>query len=245
MSRTTLRLAVRVCLVLLLGVGACLVLRPLRAADGAVAVAPPALDDPRAAGPPQTAVFSGGCFWGVQGVFEHVRGVRRVLAGYAGGDKSTAEYETVSTGRTGHAESVQVSFDPAQVSYGELLRVFFSVAHDPTQLNRQGPDVGTQYRSEIFYLNERQKQIAEAYIAQLDHSGIFSRRIATRVDPYGGFYPAESYHQDFLISNPGNPYIAYNDLPKIESFRRVLPDYFRAAPVTVSVSVTVSDPAGR
>jgi peptide-methionine (S)-S-oxide reductase len=239
MSRRTHRLAVRIGLVLVLGVGCWLTLSPLHAADGAVAVAPPALDDPKAAGPAQSAVFAGGCFWGVQAVFEHTRGVRQVLAGYAGGQKSTADYETVSTGSTGHAESVQVNFDPAQVSYGELLRIFFSVAHDPTELNRQGPDVGTQYRSEIFYLNERQKQIAEAYITQLDGSRIFSRRIATRVDALQGFYAAEAYHQDFLIRNPSNPYIVYNDLPKIENFRRLLPDDYRASPVTVSVSVSV------
>jgi peptide-methionine (S)-S-oxide reductase len=227
------RLALFASLALVLGAGSWFALTPLQAADGAVVVAPPALDDPKAAGPQRSAVFSGGCFWGVQAVFEHTRGVRKVLAGYAGGEKSTAQYETVSTGTTGHAESVQVSFDPAQISYGELLRVFFSVAHDPTQLNRQGPDAGSQYRSEIFYADERQKQIAEAYIAQLDQSRIFSRRIATRIDPYRGFYAAESYHQDFLIKNPGNEYILVNDLPKIENLRRLLPDLYRGTPVTV------------
>jgi peptide-methionine (S)-S-oxide reductase len=227
------RLALFASLALVLGAGSWFALTPLQAADGAVVVAPPALDDPKAAGPQRSAVFSGGCFWGVQAVFEHTRGVRKVLAGYAGGEKSTAQYETVSTGTTGHAESVQVSFDPAQISYGELLRVFFSVAHDPTQLNRQGPDAGSQYRSEIFYADERQKQIAEAYIAQLDQSRIFSRRIATRIDPYRGFYVAESYHQDFLIKNPGNEYILVNDLPKIENLRRLLPDLYRGTPVTV------------
>lgn len=233
MSRTPVRLALFASLALVLGAGSWFALTPLQAADGAVVVAPPALDDPKAAGPQRSAVFSGGCFWGVQAVFEHTRGVRKVLAGYAGGEKSTAQYETVSTGTTGHAESVQVSFDPAQISYGELLRVFFSVAHDPTQLNRQGPDAGSQYRSEIFYADERQKQIAEAYIAQLDQSRIFSRRIATRIDPYRGFYAAESYHQDFLIKNPGNEYILVNDLPKIENLRRLLPDLYRGTPVTV------------
>jgi peptide-methionine (S)-S-oxide reductase len=239
-SHTTVRFAAPLALTLLLGVGAWLALSPLYAADGALAVAPPTIDDPRAPGPLQSAVFSGGCFWGVQAVFEHTRGVRRVLAGYAGGDQSTAEYETVSTGTTGHAESVQVSFDPAQVSFGDLLRVFFSVAHDPTQLNRQGPDSGTQYRSEIFYVTSRQKQIAGAYIAQLDASKTFSRRIATRVDPLMGFYPAETYHQDFLLKNPDNPYIVYNDLPKIANFRRLLPDYYRGAPVTISMIEPVS-----
>jgi len=217
-----------------------LALRPLHAADGAVTVAAPTLDDPKAAGPARTAVFSGGCFWGVQAVFEHTRGVRRVVAGYAGGDKSTADYESVSTGGTGHAESVQVSFDPMQVSYGELLRIFFSVAHDPTQLNRQGPDSGTQYRSEIFYLDERQQQIAAAYIAQVNQSRIFPRPIVTRVDPYKGFFAAEAYHQDFLTKNPQNPYIVYNDLPKIENFHRLLPEYYRAAPTAVTMVEPIS-----
>jgi peptide-methionine (S)-S-oxide reductase len=243
MSRTNARLTVGISLTLgltlALGVGAWLAGSPLYAADGAAAVAPPVLDLPKAAGPPQSAVFSGGCFWGVQAVFEHTRGVRQVLAGYAGGEKSTAEYETVSTGTTGHAESVQVSFDPAQISYGELLRVFFSVAHNPTELNRQGPDSGTQYRSEIFYLDEHQKQVAEAYIAQLDHAKAFSRKIVTRVDPYKGFYPAEGYHQDFLIHHPDNPYIVYNDLPKIENFRRLLPEDFRATPAALVAPVAV------
>jgi peptide-methionine (S)-S-oxide reductase len=230
------RLALFASLALVLGAGSWFALTPLQAADGAVVVAAPALDDPKAAGPQRSAVFSGGCFWGVQAVFEHTRGVRQVLAGYAGGEKSTAQYETVSTGTTGHAESVQVSFDPAQISYGELLRVFFSVAHDPTQLNRQGPDAGSQYRSEIFYADERQKQIAAAYIAQLDQSRIFSRRIVTRIDPYRGFYAAESYHQDFLIKNPDNEYILVNDLPKIENLRRLLPELYRGTPVTVGSS---------
>jgi len=236
MSRTPVRLALFASLALVLGAGSWFALTPLQAADGAVVVAAPALDDPKAAGPQRSAVFSGGCFWGVQAVFEHTRGVRQVLAGYAGGEKSTAQYETVSTGTTGHAESVQVSFDPAQISYGELLRVFFSVAHDPTQLNRQGPDAGSQYRSEIFYADERQKQIAAAYIAQLDQSRIFSRRIVTRIDPYRGFYAAESYHQDFLIKNPDNEYILVNDLPKIENLRRLLPELYRGTPVTVGSS---------
>jgi peptide-methionine (S)-S-oxide reductase len=243
MSRTSARITIGISLTaglaLALGVGAWFTGSPLYAADNAAAVAPPVLDPPKAAGPLQSAVFSGGCFWGVQAVFEHTRGVRQVLAGYAGGEKSTAEYETVSTGTTGHAESVQVSFDPAQVSYGELLRVFFSVAHDPTELNRQGPDSGTQYRSEIFYMDAQQKQIAEAYIAQLDHAKAFPRKIVTRVDPYKGFFPAEAYHQDFLIHHPDNPYIVYNDLPKLANFRRVLPDDYLAAPVAVASPVTV------
>jgi peptide-methionine (S)-S-oxide reductase len=204
------------------------------AAEQAALIAAPAVDSPKVAGPAQTAVLSGGCFWGVQGVFEHVRGVRRVVSGYAGGAKSTAEYGNVSTGSTGHAESVQISFDPEQVSYGEILRVFFSVAHDPTQLNRQGPDVGSQYRSEIFYSTPEQKRIAEAYIAQLEQAHAFARPIVTRVDSLPGFYPAEEYHQDFLVHNPTYPYIVFNDLPKIENLKRVLPDYYVGRPVLLS-----------
>jgi peptide-methionine (S)-S-oxide reductase len=204
------------------------------AAEQAAALPAPALDNPQAAGAAQTAVLSGGCFWGVQGVFEHVRGVRRVVAGYAGGAKNTAQYESVSTGSTGHAESVQISFDPAQISYGEILRVFFSVAHDPTELNRQGPDVGSQYRSEIFYSDDRQKQIAEAYIAQLDQAHAFKRPIVTRVDSLPGFYPAEDYHQDFLIHNPNYPYIVFNDLPKIENLKRLMPADYLGRPVLLS-----------
>jgi peptide-methionine (S)-S-oxide reductase len=204
------------------------------AAEGASVVPAPAIDNPKAAGPAQTAVLSGGCFWGVQGVFEHVRGVQRVVAGYAGGARDTAHYEMVGTGRTGHAESVQISFDPSKVSYGEILQVFFSVVHDPTQLNRQGPDVGTQYRSEIFYGDPGQKRIAEAYVAQLGESHAFARPIVTRVDGLPGFYPAEDYHQDFLVHNPRYPYIVFNDLPKIENLKRLFPDYYAGQPVLLS-----------
>jgi len=203
----------------------------LLAAEKPTAVPAPAQDNPLAAGPLQTAVLAGGCFWGTQGVFEHVKGVHKVLAGYAGGSKSTAHYETVSSGTTGHAESIQVQFDPAQVSYGEILRVFFSVAHDPTQLNRQGPDSGTQYRSSIFFADPTQEKIAHAYIDQLQQSHVFSRSIVTRVDPLQGFYPAEAYHQDYLVHNPNSTYIMFNDLPKIENLRRVLPDMYRVEPV--------------
>jgi peptide-methionine (S)-S-oxide reductase len=197
------------------------------AADRPVVVAPPALDHPKIAGPLQTAVLSGGCFWGVQGVFQHVRGVRKVLSGYAGGDRRSADYESVSSGKTGHAESVKILFNPAEVSYGELLQVFFSVAHDPTQLNRQGPDWGTQYRSEIFYSNDSQKKVAQAYIAQLNKSGAFGRDVVTRLEPLKGFYPAEDYHQDFLIRNPTHGYIVVNDLPKIENLKRLFPGSYR------------------
>jgi len=198
-----------------------------------IAIPAPSVDNPKAAGPLQTAVLAGGCFWGVQGVFEHMRGVTKVLSGYSGGEKNTAQYDAVSSGSTGHAESVQIIFDPKEVSYGELLQVYFSVAHDPTELNRQGPDRGTQYRSDIFYADDSQKRIAQAYIAQLDKARIFKGAIVTRVDPLKGFYTAEDYHQDFLIKNPQWPYIVVNDLPKIVSFRKVFPAYYRGQPVTV------------
>jgi peptide-methionine (S)-S-oxide reductase len=194
----------------------------------------PALDNPRQSGASQTAVLAGGCFWGVQGVFEHVRGVQRVLAGYSGGSRASAEYETVSGGGTGHAESVQITFDPQQVSYGELLQIYFSVAHDPTQLDRQGPDSGTQYRSVIFYADATQQRIASSYIAQLDQAGAFPRRIVTRVDALSGFYPAEEYHQDFYLKNPRNPYIVFNDLPKIRALKQLFPHYYRDPPVTAA-----------
>jgi peptide-methionine (S)-S-oxide reductase len=206
----------------------------LAAADVALVVPAAATDNPKTAGPMQKAVLAGGCFWGMQGVFEHVRGVRGVLSGYAGGDKATAEYETVSTGRTGHAESVQISFDPQQISFGEILRIYFSVAHDPTELNRQGGDVGTQYRSSIFFEDDAQRVIAQAYIAQLDGAKVFKRKIATRLDPLKGFYPAENYHQDFLIKNPTNPYIVYVDLPKIGDLKKLFPNYYQGEPVRVA-----------
>jgi peptide-methionine (S)-S-oxide reductase len=206
------------------------------AAEAPVMITAPSVDNPKAAGSLQTAVLAGGCFWGVQGAFEHVRGVHRVLSGYAGGEKGTARYEMVGSGTTGHAESVQITFDPAEVSYGELLRIFFSVVHDPTQLNRQGPDTGTQYRSAIFYSDAAQKHVAEAYIAQLEKAKAFGRPIVTRVDPLKGFYPAEDYHQDFLIQNPRSPYIVFNDLPKIENLKKLFPEYYRGKPVMVGSS---------
>jgi peptide-methionine (S)-S-oxide reductase len=175
----------------------------------------------------QTAVFSGGCFWGVQAVFQHVKGVSDATSGYAGGNASTAEYEVVSTGSTGHAESVKVTFDPSQVSYGQLLKVFFSVAHDPTELNRQGPDEGTQYRSMISYSNPEQKRIAEAYIAQLDQAKVFHSRIVTQVVLLKAFYPAEAYHQNYATLHPDNPYIAINDLPKVEHLKQMFPQLYK------------------
>jgi peptide-methionine (S)-S-oxide reductase len=207
---------------------------PLFGAEAAVVLPAPAVDDAKAAGPRRTAVLAGGCFWGVQGVFQHVRGVTQVVAGYAGGARNTADYETVSTGTTGHAESVQITFDPSQVTYGELLQIAFSVVYDPTTLNRQGPDVGTQYRSAIFYADDSQKHIAEAYIAQLDKAHVFAKPIVTQVDPLKGFYAAEKYHQDYLFHNPTAPYIAYNDIPKVENFRRTFPSLYSSRPVLVN-----------
>jgi peptide-methionine (S)-S-oxide reductase len=195
-----------------------------------------AMDDSLTAGSVQRAVLSGGCFWGMQAVFEHVRGVERVWAGYTGGAESTAHYDEVSTGTTGHAESVEILFDPREVTYGQLLRVFFSVAHDPTELDRQGPDVGSQYRSEIWYANGAQRRIALAYIAQLERAHVFASPIVTRVDPLGGFYRAEGYHQDYLVHHPDQPYIVYNDIPKLEAFERLLPGMYRARPVLVAAN---------
>ena len=175
----------------------------------------------------QTAVLAGGCFWGVEAVFEHVKGVIKVESGYAGGSAETAQYRVVTSGRTGHAESVQITYDPSQVTYGQLLKVFFAVAHDPTELNRQGPDIGTQYRSAIFYGSDEQKRIAESYIAQLDQAKIFSDKIVTQVAPLKRFYEAEGYHQNYLVNHPNEPYIVYHDLPKLESLRKELPELYK------------------
>jgi peptide-methionine (S)-S-oxide reductase len=188
----------------------------------------PAVDAPLAAAKSQqTAVFAGGCFWGVQAVFEHVKGVSSATSGYAGGHVKSPSYESVSMGVTGHAETVSIKFDPSQVTYGQLLMVYFSVAHDPTQWNRQGPDTGSQYRSVIFFTNEEQKSIAQAYISQLDAAKVYSRPLVTKVEPFQAFYPAEDYHQDYLKNNPNNPYIMYNDLPKLENLKRVFPTLYR------------------
>jgi peptide-methionine (S)-S-oxide reductase len=204
------------------------------AAEGARALPAPAVDLPPGQATSAVVVLAGGCFWGVQGVYQHVKGVTNAVSGYAGGDKRTAEYETVGSGRTGHAESVQVSYDPRQISYGRLLQIFFSVVHDPTQLNRQGPDTGTQYRSAIFPVNADQAEVARAYIAQLDQAHVFKKAIVTRIEPDRAFYPAETYHQDYLTRNPGNPYIAFNDLPKIDDLKRFFLDLYRATPVLVA-----------
>jgi peptide-methionine (S)-S-oxide reductase len=180
--------------------------------------------------PRQTAVFAGGCFWGIQNVFEHVTGVIEATSGYAGGAAATAEYETVSTGTTGHAESVRIVYDPSVVSYAQLLDVFFRAAHDPTQLNRQGPDVGSQYRSAIFFADSAQQRIAEATIARLAHARIFPRPIVTQVVPLSRFFPAEAYHQDYAIRHPDDGYIVYNDLPKVQHLRETFPALFVEAP---------------
>lgn len=203
-------------------------------ADSARVVPGPVVDAAPGQATSAVVVLAGGCFWGVQGVFQHVKGVSNAVSGYAGGDKKTAEYERVSTGRTGHAESVQVTYDPRQISYGRILQIFFSVVHDPTELNRQGPDTGTQYRSAIFPLNAEQADVAKAYIAQLDQAHAFKKPIATKIEPDRAFYPAESYHQDYLTRHPSEPYIAFNDLPKIEDLKRLIPELYRATPVLVA-----------
>ncbi len=203
-----------------------------QAAEDAVVIPAPALDEAGQSGM-ETAVFAGGCFWGVQGVFQHVKGVKSAVSGYAGGQAATAQYETVSSGATGHAESVKVTFDPKEVSYGKLLQVFFSVAHNPTQLNFQGPDEGTQYRSALFISDPQQRKVAEAYIAQLDKAHVFKQPIVTKVTDDTGFYPAEQYHQDFLTLNPTYPYIVYNDLPKIENLKQIFPADYSTDPVLV------------
>jgi peptide-methionine (S)-S-oxide reductase len=196
-------------------------------ATAATPIPDPAVDAPLAAAPgKQTAVLAGGCFWGMQLVFEHLKGVEHVTAGYAGGEASTAQYEMVSSGTTGHAESVQIEYDPSQVTYGEILKVYLSVAHDPTELNRQGPDEGTQYRSAIFFADAGQRKIAEAYIAQLNSAGNYPAPIVTAVVPLGAFYPAEDYHQDYAIHHPYNLYIMVNDLPKVADFKAALPDLY-------------------
>jgi peptide-methionine (S)-S-oxide reductase len=206
-------------------------------AERAVSIPAALADEPASDAASETAIVAGGCFWGVQGVFQHVKGVTQAISGYAGGAAQTAHYGEVGSGSTGHAESVQITFDPRQISYGQLLQIYFSVAHDPTQRNRQGPDSGTQYRSAIFPVGELQKKVASAYIAQLDKSGAYSRPIATTIEPEKTFYPAEAYHQDFLANNPAYPYIVFNDLPKVENLKRIFPDRYREQPMLVSVSI--------
>lgn len=201
-----------------------------------VHVIPAPVADETASGDSETAVLAGGCFWGVQGVFQHVKGVTKAVSGYTGGDKRSAIYEIVGSGVTGHAESVSVTFDPHQITYGKILQIYFSVAHDPTELNRQGPDSGTQYRSAIFPVNEEQAKVAQAYIEQLDKTRIFGASIVTKIEPGHNFYPAEEYHQDFLTLNPHNPYIVYNDLPKVAALKKVFPEIYSEQPTHVLAS---------
>lgn len=208
---------------------------PSQAAENAVIIPAPANDVPAASGI-QTAVIAGGCFWGVQGVFQHTAGVVNAVSGYAGGNKSTANYDTVSTGSTGHAETVEIKYDPQKISYGKILQIFFSVVHDPTQLNRQGPDSGTQYRSAIFTTSDAQKKVADAYIAQLDAAKVFKKPIVTKVDALQGFYPAEAYHQDYLTLHPNQPYIVYNDLPKVENLKKIFAKSYLEKPTLVSAA---------
>jgi peptide-methionine (S)-S-oxide reductase len=207
-----------------------------RAAEPAVSLPPPVLDAPATDGGLQRVVLAGGCFWGVQGVFEHTKGVTQALSGYAGGNKETAHYQLVGTERTGHAESVAVTFDPKQISYGKILQIYFSVAHNPTELNYQGPDHGPSYRSAIFYANDEQKRIAEGYIAQLEKAHVFPGAIVTTLEPLTGFYPAEDYHQDYLVLHPSAPYIVFNDLPKVENLKRLFAAEYRDVPITVMAS---------
>ncbi|MEZ2328908.1 peptide-methionine (S)-S-oxide reductase MsrA [Mesorhizobium sp. RCC_202] len=208
---------------------------PARSAEDAVVIPPPAMDEKAASGT-EKAIFAGGCFWGVQGVFQHVKGVSKAVSGYTGGSAENAVYEVVGTGRTGHAESVEITYDPSKVTYGQLLQVYFSVAHNPTQLNYQGPDSGTQYRSTVFAENDTQKKIAESYIAQLDKAKVFAKPIVTTLETGKTFYPAEDYHQDFLTLNPTYPYIVYNDLPKVENLKALFPQLFSEKPVLVLAS---------
>ena len=196
---------------------------------GAASLPGPAVDENRSEKKSETAVFAGGCFWGVQAVFDAVKGVTSSVSGYAGGSKATAHYDIVGTGTTGHAESVQITFDPSQISFGQLLKIYFSVAHDPTELNRQGPDEGTQYRSEIFYTTEEQKRVAEAYIQQLNTAKVFRKPIVTKVAPLPAFYQAEEYHQNYVARNPHQPYVAYNDIPKLVNLREEFPEYLKGA----------------
>jgi peptide-methionine (S)-S-oxide reductase len=210
---------------------------PSRASEEAVIIPAPAADVQAADGI-QTAVIAGGCFWGVQGVYQHVKGVSNAVSGYAGGESSTAQYEVVGSGTTGHAESVSITFDPSVISYGRILQIYFSVAHDPTQLNRQGPDTGTQYRSAIFPTSPEQAKVAKAYVDQLNQAQVFDAAIVTTIEPDRQFYPAEDYHQDFLTLNPLYPYIVINDLPKIENLKTFFPDLYREDPVLVAAQTS-------
>ena len=208
---------------------------PSLAAEDAVVIPAPAMDA-KASDGVQTVVVAGGCFWGVQGVFQHTAGVVNAVSGYAGGNKATASYETVSTGTTGHAESVEIKYDPKKISYGKILQIFFSVAHDPTQLNRQGPDSGTQYRSAIFTTSDEQKKVADAYIGQLNAAKVYKKPIVTKVGPLEGFFPAEAYHQDYLTLHPNQPYIAYYDIPKVENLKKLFAENYTEKPTLVGAA---------
>ena len=223
-----------------LAVGAVVTLNTTQAAESAVKIPAPAADATASDTGPQTAVFAGGCFWGVQGVFQRVNGVTQAVSGYSGGSKETAQYETVSTGLTGHAESVKITYDPKKVSYGTLLQIYFSVAHDPTQLNRQDPDSGPQYRSAVFYADPAQKDTAEKYIAQLDATKAYPKKIVTQVVPLAAFYPAESYHQDYLTLHPDQGYIARFDIPKVANLKAMFPQQFRAEPALVTARASTA-----
>jgi peptide-methionine (S)-S-oxide reductase len=209
-------------------------------AEEAVVIPAPAVDEPASDAATAVAVFAGGCFWGVQGVYQHVEGVLKAVSGYAGGAKETAHYEMVGEGNTGHAETVQITYDPSKVTYGKLLQIYFSVAHNPTQLNYQGPDHGPQYRSTIFPVNAKQRDIAEKYIAQLNQAKVFHKPIVTTLEDGKTFYPAEAYHQDFLFLNPRYPYIAINDIPKVENLEKLFPSIYRAKPVLVQARAAAS-----
>jgi peptide-methionine (S)-S-oxide reductase len=203
-------------------------------AESAHVIPAPAVDEPAGQASSASIVLAGGCFWGVQGVFQHVDGVTSAVSGYAGGEQATAQYEKVGSGRTGHAESVRVIYDPHKVSLGRLLQIYFSVAHDPTELNRQGPDAGPQYRSTIFPASEAQAKVAKAYIEQLDQAKVFGKKIVTTIEPGRPFYPAEGYHQDYLVLHPNQPYIVFNDRPKVENLKKLFADSWREQPALVS-----------
>ena len=212
---------------------AAVAIAPSRAAEEAVIIPAPAIDVKEASGI-QTAVLAGGCFWGVQGVFQHTAGVLNAVSGYSGGTKESADYNLVSSGRTAHAEAVEIKYDPKKISYGKILQIFFSVVHDPTQLNRQGPDVGPQYRSAIFASNDEQKKVAEAYIAQLNAAKVYKKPIVTKLEPLEAFYAAEAYHQDYLTLHPNQPYIVFNDIPKVEALKKIFADSYIEKPTLVS-----------
>jgi peptide-methionine (S)-S-oxide reductase len=234
MTRRLSRLSIHAAAIGLLAISTVNV-APSFAAEDAVVIPPPAVDVQNASGI-QTAVLAGGCFWGVQGVFQHTKGVVNAVSGYSGGNQKNADYHMVSTGTTGHAESVEIKFDPKKISYGKILQIFFSVAHDPTQLNRQGPDTGTQYRSAIFTTSDEQKNVADAYIAQLNAAGVYRKPIVTKVGPLQGFFAAETYHQDYLTLHPTQPYIAYNDIPKVENLKKLFADNYSEKPTLVGDS---------